>query len=168
MWAQLNMTKPVFLLLGTNLGDRLSNLKQAAHRIDQEVGKIKKASSVFETSAWGKTDQPAFLNQALELTTRLDAEQVLNKLLSIEEQLGRKRKEHWGERIIDIDILFFGSEIHTSPHLQIPHPQLGNRRFTLIPLNEIAPDFVHPVSKKTVRELLAICPDPLSVEKYSD
>ena len=162
------MTKPVFLLLGTNLGDRLSNLKQATHYIEQEAGNLKKASSVFETSAWGKTDQPAFLNQALEISTALEAEQLLSKLLSIEEQLGRKRNEHWGERIIDIDILFFGNEIYTSPHLQIPHPQLGNRKFTLIPLNEIAPDFVHPTSKKTVRELLAVCPDPLSVEKYSD
>lgn len=162
------MTNPVFLLLGTNLGDRTSNLKQAADAIDQEVGEIKKASSVFETSAWGKTDQPAFLNQALEISTTLDAEKVLSKLLSIEEQLGRTRKEHWGERIIDIDILFFGSEIHNSPRLQIPHPQLGNRKFTLIPLNEIAPNFVHPLLKKTVRELLSDCADPLSVEKYSD
>jgi len=162
------MKKRVFLLLGTNLGDRAANLGQAIEAIDQEVGKIIKASSVFETSAWGKTDQPAFLNQALEISSQFDVEDVLTRLLSIEERLGRKRHEHWGERIIDIDILFFGDEVYTSPRLRIPHPQLGNRRFTLIPLNEIASDFVHPLLKKTVRELLEICPDPLSVEKFAD
>lgn len=162
------MKKRVFLLLGTNLGDRAVNLGQATEAIDREVGKIAKASSVFETSAWGKTDQPAFLNQAVEITTQFDVEDLLTRLLSIEERLGRRRNEHWGERIIDIDILFFGDEIYTSPRLLIPHPQLGNRRFTLIPLNEIAPDFVHPLLKKTVSELLAVCPDPLSVTKYPD
>jgi len=162
------MKKRVFLLLGTNLGDRAVNLGQAIEAIDQDVGKIAKASSVFETSAWGKTDQPAFLNQAVEISTQFDVEDLLTRLLSIEERLGRKRHEHWGERIIDIDILFFGDEIYTSPRLLIPHPQLGNRRFTLIPLNEIAPDFVHPLLKKTVSELLEVCPDPLSVEKFAD
>ena len=162
------MKKRVFLLLGTNLGDRTSNLGQAIEAIDQQVGKIISASSVFETSAWGKTDQPAFLNQALEVFTPLEAEDLLTQLLSIEERLGRKRHKHWGERIIDIDILFFGDEIYTSPRLQIPHPQLGNRKFTLIPLNEIAPNFVHPLLKKSVSDLLAVCPDPLSVTKYSD
>jgi 2-amino-4-hydroxy-6-hydroxymethyldihydropteridine diphosphokinase len=160
------MKKRVFLLLGTNLGDRTGNLRQAMEAIDQQAGKIVKTSSVFETSAWGKTDQPAFLNQAIEIYTRLEAEELLTRLLSIEERLGRKRREHWGERIIDIDILFFGEETYTSPHLAIPHPQLGNRRFTLIPLNEIAPDFVHPLLKKKVSDLLAECTDRLSVTKY--
>jgi 2-amino-4-hydroxy-6-hydroxymethyldihydropteridine diphosphokinase len=162
------MKKRAFLLLGTNLGDRTAKLNQAIEAIDQQVGKIVKTSSVFETSAWGKTDQPAFLNQAIEIYTKLGPEELLTHILSIEEQLGRKRLEHWGERSIDIDILFFGKEIYASPRLAIPHPQLENRRFTLIPLNEIAPHFIHPLLKKTVGDLLAECPDTLSVKKYSD
>ncbi|HEY5918403.1 MAG TPA: 2-amino-4-hydroxy-6-hydroxymethyldihydropteridine diphosphokinase [Chryseolinea sp.] len=162
------MKNPVFLLLGTNLGNRISNLTQALQAIDQRVGKVTKASSVYETSAWGKTDQPSFLNQAVEITTDLDPDAVLKKILTIEELLGRARTEKWGERTIDIDILFYGEEIYERPHLIIPHPQLANRRFTLIPLNEIASNFVHPLFKKTVAELLAACPDGLSVTKFAD
>ena len=163
------MKKPVFLLLGTNLGNRTSNLTQALHAIEQRVGKVTKASSVYETSAWGKTDQPAFLNQAVEITTTdLDPDAVLRNLLAIEERLGRARKEKWGERTIDIDILFFGEDVYERPHLVIPHPQLANRRFTLIPLNEIASGLVHPLFKKTVAELLAACPDGLSVTRFAD
>jgi 2-amino-4-hydroxy-6-hydroxymethyldihydropteridine diphosphokinase len=162
------MKKPVFLLLGTNLGNRISNLAQALQAIDQRVGKVTKASSVYETSAWGKTDQPAFLNQAVEIATDLDPDVVLKKILTIEEHLGRARKEKWGERTIDIDILFYGEEVYERPQLVIPHPQLANRRFTLIPLNEIASGFVHPLFKKTVAELLNTCPDGLSVTRFAD
>lgn len=165
---QLIMTKLVFLLLGTNLGNRTANLTEAIRAIHEQVGKIITASSVFETSAWGKTDQPSFLNQALEIRTQLDAEMLLTRLLSIEEQMGRLRREHWGQRVIDIDILFFGNDVYTSPRLLIPHPQLANRKFTLIPLNEIAPEFVHPLLKKTITELLEICPDTLDVMKVAD
>jgi 2-amino-4-hydroxy-6-hydroxymethyldihydropteridine diphosphokinase len=162
------METPVFLLLGTNLGDRISNLTNATQAIKRVVGTVVNASSVYETSAWGKTDQPSFLNQAVEITTRLEPEAVLKSILSIEEGLGRKRNEKWGERTIDIDILMFGDKICQQPDLVIPHPQLANRRFTLVPLNEIAPEFVHPVFKKTVAELLAACPDGLSVTKFAD
>ena len=162
------MKKPVFLLLGTNLGNRISNLTQALHAIEQRVGKVTKASSVYETSAWGKADQPAFLNQAVEIMTDLDPDTVLTNILAIEEVLGRARKEKWGERTIDVDILFFGDEVYERPQLIIPHPQLANRRFTLIPLSEIASDFVHPLFKRTVAELLAVCPDGLSVTRFAD
>jgi 2-amino-4-hydroxy-6-hydroxymethyldihydropteridine diphosphokinase len=166
--SQLNMTNQVFLLLGTNLGSRAANLAEAIHAIDQYVGKIINVSSIYETAAWGKTDQPAFLNQAVEIVTPLCPEETLNNILSIEERLGRRRNEHWGERIIDIDILFYGTTILDSSLLTIPHPQLANRRFTLIPLNEIAPDFVHPILKKSVAELLLNCTDGLGVVKFAN
>lgn len=164
----LAMTKQVFLLLGTNLGKRINNLRLAVQALEQDVGQAVMVSSVYESEAWGKTDQPSFLNQAVTINTKFEAEEVLKKILSIEERLGRKRMEKWGERTIDIDILFFGDQVRDSVDLIIPHPQLANRRFTLIPLNEIAPDFVHPIHKKTVAELLAACPDGLKVTWYSD
>ena len=159
------MSKSVFLLLGTNLGDRIDNLNEALRSIQQGLGKITKLSSVYETAAWGKTDQPAFLNLAVEVMTNLSPEDVLKYVLSIEARLGRERKEKWGERIIDIDILFYDVDIYNLPHLVIPHPQVANRRFTLTPLNEIAPGLIHPVLNKTVAELLSDCRDVLEVKR---
>ncbi len=159
------MSKSVFLLLGTNLGDRIDNLNEALKSIQTGVGKIAKLSSVYETSAWGKTDQPPFLNLAVEVMTQLNPEDVLNYVLSIERQMGRQRKEKWGERIIDIDILFYESDIYSLPRLVVPHTQVANRRFTLIPLNEIAPKLMHPILKRTIEQLLADCPDNLEVTR---
>ena len=165
---QANRMKSImFLLLGSNLGDRKTNLTVARNEIELAVGAIIKTSSLYQTAAWGKTDQPDFLNQAIEVETLLPPEEALHQILKIEIALGRKRKEKWGERIIDIDILLYRDLITTSPQLTIPHPQLPSRRFALVPLTEIAADFVHPGLQKTIRELLEICPDQLEVDKFT-
>ena len=159
------MNATVFLLLVTNMGDRNKNLADTRTAIAKGVGRIRKKSSVYETAAWGKTDQEPFYNQVIELETSLHPRQVLHELLAIEQKMGRKRADPWGERIIDADILFYGDEIIETDILIIPHPQLTYRRFTLIPLNEIAPDLIHPIFQKKISELLDDCPDKLSVEK---
>lgn len=156
-----------YLLTGGNMGDRLSNLQLAYERVEKQVGTIIKKSGVYETEAWGKTDQSSFLNQVLLVSTSLSPDELLQTLLAIEQEMGRKRIEKMGPRIIDIDILFYNSYIISSPTLTVPHPQIANRRFVLTPLNEIAPRFVHPVLKKTITQLLQICPDKLEVKKYN-
>ncbi|MGB3006218.1 MAG: 2-amino-4-hydroxy-6-hydroxymethyldihydropteridine diphosphokinase [Chitinophagaceae bacterium] len=156
-----------FLLLGGNLGNRTGNLAQAKEFISSECGRIHAVSSLYETAAWGNTEQPSFLNQALSLSTELSAKQLLRRLLKAEKKMGRIREEKYGPRIIDIDILFFNAEIHNSTILKLPHPEIQNRRFALLPLVEIAPDFIHPVLKKSITELLKECPDTLPVKKYS-
>lgn len=153
----------VFLLIGGNMGDRLQNLHQAITLLSAACGPVIQQSAVYETAAWGKTDQAAFLNQALLLTTELSAQELITTVLSVEEQLGRHRFEKFGPRVIDIDIMFYNEDIINEPHLTVPHPQMQNRRFALIPLNELAPSFVHPVLKKTMKELLIECKDELPV-----
>jgi 2-amino-4-hydroxy-6-hydroxymethyldihydropteridine diphosphokinase len=157
----------VYLLTGGNVGNRQQYLEKSALLIEAACGKINLRSAVYETEAWGKTDQAAFLNQALQLSTPLPAADLMNKLLAIEETCGRKRVEKYGARTIDIDMLLFNSDIIETALLTIPHPRMANRRFVLEPLNEIAPGYVHPVFKKTIARLLAICPDPLAVKKFS-
>lgn len=157
------MNNAVFLLLGTNLGSRRDNLNAAVRAIENGIGKIVRDSSVYETAAWGKIDQPSFFNQVLQIETALPSTTLMTTLLALETSLGRERHERWGERIIDIDMLYYGHEVISSQRLTLPHPQLQNRRFTLVPLCEVAPDFMHPVFQKTNRELLDICPDQLAV-----
>ncbi|TMI75594.1 MAG: 2-amino-4-hydroxy-6-hydroxymethyldihydropteridine diphosphokinase [Bacteroidetes bacterium] len=156
-----------YLLTGTNMGKREQNLETAREWIEAECGKISLVSSLYETAAWGKTEQPAFLNQALEIQTNLNAAQLIRHILKIEKNMGRVREEKYGPRLIDIDIIFFDDEIVATSFLKIPHPEMQNRRFVLVPLNEIVPDFIHPVLKKTVQELLDDCPDPLPVKKHA-
>ena len=154
-----------FLLTGGNLGDRKKTLEQASDMVEKNIGVIAARSSVYQTAAWGKTDQPDFLNQVLKVKTSLTPQELIDEILKIEKSLGRERQEKYGPRLIDIDILFFDNEVIKSKSLTIPHPQLHNRRFVLVPLNEIAPRFIHPVLKKSIAQLLLECPDKLDVNK---
>ena len=156
----------VYLLLGSNEGERLLHIKQALDAV-RTFGNVIQESSVYETAAWGLEDQPRFLNMVIELSTELNAYEVLSKIQEIEGRLGRQRTMKWGQRTLDIDILFFNDEIIEEEDLKVPHPFLAERRFTLEPLNEIASDLRHPISAKTVADLLASCPDTLNVQKLT-
>src|SRR4051812_32190165 len=135
----------IYLLTGGNIGDRLHNLQKASDLLEETVGRPVKKSAVYETAAWGMTDQPAFLNQVLVLHVDLNPKELLHQILSVEQEMGRKRLEKMGPRVIDIDILFFGTQVVQTPDLIVPHPRIAQRRFVLVPLNEIAPGFRHPV-----------------------
>ena len=158
--------KGIYLLLGSNLGDRLAKLGQARSAIEQQIGTIANMSSIYSTAAWGIEDQPDFLNQVIEIETTKKPREVMDQILLIEDQLGRKRHIKWGSRIIDIDILYFGDLIVDEEGLQIPHPENVNRNFVLTPMSEIAPNLLHPVVEKTQRELQEVCPDTLEVHIY--
>lgn len=156
----------VYLLLGSNMGARLQLLEEAIKNISIQVGKVTSQSSIYETAAWGKTDQPGFLNVAIEVTTALTPLEVLNKALAIEAQLGRVREEKWGTRLIDIDIIFYNNEVLSIPNqLEIPHPEMQNRKFVLVPLVEIAPELLHPVFHTSISSLLTALDDDLPVIK---
>jgi len=159
------MTDGIYLLLGSNLGDKRDTLFQATRQIDAEIGKVMKCSSLYETEPWGNSSQPSFLNQVVLINCKLSPMQLLTALLEIEKRLGRIRYEKWGERTLDIDILYYNNVIIDSDHLRIPHPEITNRRFTLVPLVELAPDFIHPVLNKTNRLLLSLCKDNLKVNE---
>ncbi len=154
-----------YLLIGGNEGDRFLHMQQARANIEHICGVIEQVSSVYLTAPWGKTDQADFLNQALLISTSLGPEDLLLANLSIEKKMGRIRTVKNAPRTMDIDILFYNREIISTSDLIIPHPRIPERRFVLEPLNEIAAGFIHPVSGKTVQELLRECTDPLPVKK---
>jgi len=140
--------------LGTNLGNLKENLQRAIREMAKDDIKILKQSKIYKTKPWGKKDQPDFLNLALEVESTLTPQELLNRLKAIEEGMKRQKTEKWGPRIIDIDILFYENQIINEPDLTIPHPQFYNRLFAIIPMAEIAPDFIPPNSTKKIKELI--------------
>lgn len=168
MAQSMRFMNDIYLLTGGNVGDRLQYLQKAYGLIKSKVDGVVKKSSIYETAPWGFTKQQPFLNQALCITTTLKPAELLHQLLCIELQLGRQRLEKMGPRVIDIDILFYGNEIISTLDLVVPHPRITERRFVLTPLNEIAPDFIHPVFNTTIHELLQVCADKLEVTVYEN
>lgn len=148
------------------MGHRINNIKTAIKKIEQLIGHISRQSSIYETAAWGNRQQPDFLNQVIVVETKLDPAKLMNTILIIEEKMGRIRNKKNDPRVIDIDILFFERMIIDEKDLSVPHPQIQNRKFVLVPLNELSPNLKHPVLKKTIHQLLTICPDKLEVKKF--
>ena len=157
----------VFLQLGSNIGDRVLMFDKAKNLIKQKIGAIIKQSSIYETQPWGFNTDDLFLNQVLLVETKIQPDELLEIILNIEVALGRVRKsDKYESRLIDIDILFYDNLIINNEKLIIPHPLIQDRLFVLEPLNEITRDFVHPVLKKTINELLLKCDDKLKIKKY--
>jgi 2-amino-4-hydroxy-6-hydroxymethyldihydropteridine diphosphokinase len=154
----------IIIGLSTNLNNKHQNLIQAKEQI-QLIAKILKQSSIYETKAWGIQDQPDYLNQIITIQTSLSPEQLLSEFQKIEIQLGRTKNEKYGPRIIDIDILFYDNLIINTPTLTIPHSQIQNRNFILIPLLEIEPELIHPKLKLPIKTIFSQCQDTLEVKK---
>lgn len=161
----LQRMNSAYLITGGNIGNRQEELAYAAKLIEERCGRVIDKSSIYETAAWGKTDQESFFNQALVLETTLNARDLLNEILYIENLMGRDRIEKYGPRIIDIDIIFFNHQVIKEPGLVVPHPEMTRRRFVLEPLSEVIPAYIHPLYYRTVTELLIECDDTLPVKK---
>jgi 2-amino-4-hydroxy-6-hydroxymethyldihydropteridine diphosphokinase len=158
----------VYLLLGSNMGDRRHILMMARAQIQAMTGSVVRLSSIYETEPWGFDDAPDFLNQALIVETDHSPRDVLEQVLSIERRLGRERLPGMVSRILDIDILFYDDLVMNEPDFIIPHPRLPQRRFALVPMDEIAGDYIHPALKKPIAVLLARCRDRHRVTRYPD
>ena len=157
-----------YLHLGSNLGDPRRQLDAARVLLEQRVGRVIAASGYYRTAAWGVTDQPDFINQVLVHDTPLAPHVVLRHALAIEQELGRVRLRRWGERTIDIDVLYYDDLVLDTPDLQIPHPRLHLRNFVLVPLREIASAVVHPILQLDTEQLLTRCPDDLPATRLPD
>ena len=151
----------VFLLLGTNLGNKTENLQKALNLLQNSEVHIVDHSSVYQTAPWGKEDQGWFLNMVVKVDSTLSPESLLRHCQDVEQRLGRKRIEKWGSRIIDVDILYYDDIEINQEDLTIPHPGIAMRKFTLIALDELAPDEKHPILNLTQKEMLHVCPDEL-------
>ncbi len=161
------MTEKLLVLqLGSNLGNRTGNLHQARLLIGESIGPIKSVSSIYETAPWGYDSKNGFLNQCITVWSDMDPGRILEKIHLIEEKLGRQgRFLEYIDRLIDIDILFYGDMVLSRPDLQIPQNKIQDRRFSLVPMAEILPDFVHPVFRKKISTLLSECMDKLKVKR---
>ena len=156
----------VFLMLGSNLDDRLSYLMKAGKAIADESGPILRSSAIYESEPWGFSHPVNFYNQILVLQSRYKAEEILKKILAIEQDMGRIRNNNYYEaRIIDIDIIFYDNQIIKTDSLTVPHPKIAERRFVLLPLLELNPDLVNPVSGLTIWQMYRECGDKLSVKR---
>ncbi len=160
MTGRLNGNQ-IYLSLGSNLGDRLHNLKSARELVWNQLGSPDLVSQVFESTPWGYSSENLFYNCCISVTSNLDPLPLMEKIFSIEKILGRERGVGgYSDRLIDIDLLFFGDLILEHPRLKIPHPAIAKRRFVLEPLSEIAPNLIHPLNGLTVMEMLSQCQDP--------
>ncbi|MEY3631404.1 MAG: 2-amino-4-hydroxy-6-hydroxymethyldihydropteridine diphosphokinase [Bacteroidota bacterium] len=159
------MITQLFLSLGGNLGNTREIFEGAYPLIEKKIGKISVYSSIYQTEAWGPIPQADFLNQVLLVSTGLQPQACLGELLAIEREFGRERKERWGPRTLDLDILFYGDMIIAESDLSIPHPRIAERKFILAPLAEIAPSFTYPASNKTMLALLEECEDSSQVNR---
>jgi len=153
----------IFLGLGSNVGNRGANLRDAIGLIEKNIGKVAKKSHVYETQPWGEPNQDPFYNQVIMVNSTLDPRELLDRISRAERDLGRERKEKWGPRVIDIDILFYGKRVIRDKGLEIPHPDLHKRGFVLVPMMEISPEFEHPVLGKPIDELYMDCEDSSDV-----
>lgn len=160
------MSHTVYIALGTNLGDRKTNLRAAIEAMPPDV-KVVEKSHIYETPPWGYEDQPAFLNMVVKAETSLEPESLLKYLKQIEAELGREKSVRWGPRLIDLDILFYDDLVIESPPLVIPHPRLHERAFVLVPLADIAPDLVHLVFHRKIGDLMAEI-DTQGINRISD
>lgn len=159
----------IVILLGSNLGSSKALILKAKQLLENRVGKCLKVSSLYESEAWGFKSETHFINQVLILETSLKPQEILQIGMEIEKELGRIRNtESYASRSMDIDLLFYDDQIIEEADLQIPHPRLHLRRFTLAPLAEIMPEFIHPGLKKTMHELLSLCKDNLSIIKLNN
>jgi 2-amino-4-hydroxy-6-hydroxymethyldihydropteridine diphosphokinase len=155
-----------YILTGSNLGERDSYLATASRLLEQQLGAAVKKSRIYETAAWGNTLQAAFLNQILVFDTTFEGKKLLDILLSIEKEMGRTRTQKWAERTIDIDLLMLGDQVIHEEGLEVPHPHMHERRFTLVPMNELASDIIHPLLHKSMAQLLSECTDILEVNPW--
>ena len=160
----------VILGIGGNLGKRELFLAHTRSHVAERIGHIVASSSIYETDAWGMDNAPAFLNQVIMVETDQSPEDILRRIREIERMLGRKRiegKTGYSSRTADIDILFYNDEVIHTPHLEVPHPGIADRRFVLIPLNEITSDFEHPLLKRPMNAILAACTDTTEVRPWT-